>query len=139
MARYQRERTVAWSETDAAGVVHFARLLVWFEEAIHEAMGEAGVAVFTQEGERWRGWPWGEVQGRFEKPLTLGEKVSVEVWIRELGPRQVIWAGRLVRDETEVATGVMTQRRAERSPEGLRGREIAPEESASLQRWAEFS
>ena len=75
-------RRVAFAETDAAGVVHFSRLPVILEEAVHDFFRQMGIPVFEPGG---LGWPVVALGIDYRSPARFGEKLTVELAIPKLG------------------------------------------------------
>lgn len=79
MARFAYARTVHFPDTDAAGVVFFARYLSICHEAYEEALADAGVnlgAFFTDTGVVV---PIAKSEASYLRPLICGDKLRVEV------------------------------------------------------------
>lgn len=72
-------RTIHFSDTDAAGVVYFARYLSICHEAYEEALIGAGVELQTFFGEHGVVVPISRSEASYIRPLGCGDKVRVEV------------------------------------------------------------
>jgi len=83
-------RTVRFGDTDAAGVVHFARLLVWCHEAYEESLerfGIAAAAVFpTPEAAPPVAVPIVHCSADFRRPLVCGDPLAIQLEPRRLDP-----------------------------------------------------
>lgn len=73
---------MAFAETDAAGVVHFSRLPVILEEAIHDFFRQMGIPVF-EPGRL--GWPVVALSIEYRSPARFGETLTVELATPKLG------------------------------------------------------
>lgn len=60
MAQFTTRRRVEFSETDMAGIVHFANFYRWMEEAEHDFFRSLGLSIMVrQEDGSYIGWPPG--------------------------------------------------------------------------------
>jgi len=78
-ARYR----VYWHHTDAAGIVHFSRLLAFVEQAEEDFYASAGI--LSVHGRL----PRREVYASFTYPLRRGDEVAVRIWAEEVRRRAV--------------------------------------------------
>lgn len=91
------QRRVNFADTDAAGVVHFSRLLCYAEEAEHELLEQLGIPLFDGGG-----WPRAHVSCDYLVPLCVGDLVEVMISPVKIGASSVNWdfsmsvAGKLV-------------------------------------------
>jgi 1,4-dihydroxy-2-naphthoyl-CoA hydrolase len=75
-------RTVRFGDTDAAGVVHFARLLSWCHEAYEESLeryGIAAAAIFPGQGTDTPAvaLPIVHCSADFRRPLVCGDPLAI--------------------------------------------------------------
>lgn len=92
---------VAFSDTDMAGVVHFASILRYVENAEHAALAELGVPVISKEG----GFPKVHVECDYKSPLKFGDEVSVQMVLDEVSNRSLKWTFSVRVEEKVAATG----------------------------------
>ena len=95
-------RRVQFADTDAAGVVHFAKLLCYAEEAEHDLLGELGIPV-TGDG----GWPRVQVSCDYLAPAYMGDTLDVAVSVEKLGKSSVSWLFAMTKDGVTLAKGSM--------------------------------
>jgi acyl-CoA thioester hydrolase len=74
---------VQFSDTDMAGIVHFANYLRYMEAAEHAFLRSLGYSVHMREGERTIGWPRVKVACEFRAPLRFEDEVEVHLLVRE--------------------------------------------------------
>ncbi|WP_159788669.1 acyl-CoA thioesterase [Sodalinema gerasimenkoae] len=79
------QHTIHLDDTDAAGVVYFARLLSICHYAYEAAIAEAGVSLASLLAEAELALPIVEAQIRFLQPLYCGELITIEVTPKRLG------------------------------------------------------
>lgn len=77
-------RTIHFADTDAAGIVFFARYLAICHEAYEEALAAAGVPLATFFADHGVIVPIAKSEVSYLRPLACGEKVRVEVTPRRL-------------------------------------------------------
>ena len=95
-------RRVQFADTDAAGVVHFSRLLCYAEEAEHALLDECGIAILGDGG-----WPRVSVSCDYLAPVRMGDTVEVTISVEELGRSSVSWLFLMSKGEEAVARGSM--------------------------------
>ncbi len=72
-------RTIHFPDTDAAGIVFFARYLFICHEAYEEALAAAGVNLATFFSDTGLIIPIGKSEATYLRPLACGDKVRVEI------------------------------------------------------------
>lgn len=77
-------RTIRFSDTDAAGIVFFARYLAICHEAYEEALASIGLPLSTFFSEHEVIVPIAKSECSYLRPLACGDKVRVEVTPRRL-------------------------------------------------------
>jgi acyl-CoA thioester hydrolase len=100
---FVHRRVVAFSETDAARMVHFSNLFRYLEDCEHAFVRSLGDTVHggTADG-GFLGFPRVEATCRFLRPLRFEDRVEVELRLVERRTRSVRW-GFVVRREGEAA------------------------------------
>lgn len=106
------KRRVHFADTDAAGVVHFSRLLCYAEEAEHDLLGKLGIPL-TADG----GWPRVHVDCDYLAPARAGDLVEVTIRSQKIGASSMEWTFSLAVEDTPVASGGMTTVRVNRHGE----------------------
>lgn len=117
-AHHVEERTVAFSDTDAAGVVHFSALLRYAEDAEHRFLARHGLVVFRREGGKVTGWPRVDVRFRFLIPVRFGDELTLAVELTQVGQSSLVLHHRMTCRDRLVAEGDMVSVQAEMTPEG---------------------
>ncbi len=77
------QHTIRLEDTDAAGVVYFARLLSICHYAYEAAIAQAGIQLAQLLAEGELAIPIVEAQIRFLVPLYWGDEITIEVFPRE--------------------------------------------------------
>ncbi|OIR07279.1 1,4-dihydroxy-2-naphthoyl-CoA hydrolase [mine drainage metagenome] len=73
------ERTIHFSDTDAAGVVYFARTLSICHEAYEEALGSAGLELHNFFSKAGVVVPIARAEADYKRPLACGDRIRVDV------------------------------------------------------------
>ena len=73
------ERTIHFSDTDAAGVVYFARTLSICHEAYEEALGSAGLELHSFFSKAGVVVPIAHAEADYKRPLACGDRIRVEL------------------------------------------------------------
>lgn len=84
MAAFAYARTIHFPDTDAAGVVFFARYLSICHEAYEEALGAAGVNLATFFSDTGLVVPVAKSEATYVRSLVCGDRLKVEVTPRRL-------------------------------------------------------
>jgi YbgC/YbaW family acyl-CoA thioester hydrolase len=103
MSTFVIRRRVAFSETDAAGIVHFTCFFRYFEDAEHALWRNAGMSIHPEDSSI--GWPRISASCEFSRPLKFEQDFDVEVRITEMTNRTITYAGEITRDGERIATG----------------------------------
>lgn len=95
-------RVVRFSETDAAGLVHFSNFFRYFEDAEHELWREAGLSIHPENSPI--GWPRVTASCEYHRPLRFEQEFDISVGISELGKRTIGYTGEISRNGERIAT-----------------------------------
>ncbi|UOF89613.1 acyl-CoA thioesterase [Fodinisporobacter ferrooxydans] len=101
-----RER-VAFCETDAAGIIHFASAMRYFELGEREAMRQLGIKV----GDSNRGgqeFPRVHITCTYHKSLYYDDLIEIRSTCVNIGNSSMIWDFKIYRDEELCISGEMT-------------------------------
>ena len=130
-------RTVRFGDTDAAGVLHFARLLQWCHEAYEESLERFGIpaaSLFPTPGQSPEvALPIVHCSADFRRPLVCGDPLAIALDPQRLDASCFELRYSFSSNGTAVATG-LTRHLAINS--GSRQRCPLPE---SINRWLEAS
>ena len=81
---FSYQRTIHFSDTDAAGVVFFANYLSICHEAYEEALGAAGVELGKFFSDTGVVIPIAKSEAAYQRPMQTGDKIHVTVTPRRL-------------------------------------------------------
>ena len=82
---FEYERRVEFSDTDMAGIMHFANFFRFVESAEHAFFRSIDWSVHSADGDKRAGWPRVNVSGDFFKPARYQEVLKVRLRIEEIG------------------------------------------------------
>lgn len=103
---------VEFSETDMAGIVHFANFYRMMENAEHAFFRSLGFSIHAHHGSAIIGWPRVNASCEFLKPLRFEEVVDIQLLVAEVRPRSIRYAFRFWKNDAgaraEIARGAMT-------------------------------
>lgn len=102
-------RRVHFADTDAAGVVHFSKILCYIEEAIHFFLLEQGLDVSSER----EGWPVVKVDIDYRKPLFFNDEVDISVEPFSSGKTSLSWSFCAFSDGVIIAEGILTNVRVD--------------------------
>lgn len=110
MHEYRTRRRIEFSDTDAGGLVHFARFFVFMEIAEHELLRALGAnaGAERQADGRLIGWPRVASSCEFLSPARFGDELDVHVQVVRVGRTSLTFAFALSRGGTPVALGRST-------------------------------
>ena len=109
-------RRVQFSETDAAGLVHFSNFFRYFEDAEHELWRSAGLSIHPEQSSI--GWPRVSAACEFHRPLKFEQEFDVSVRISDLGKRTISYIGEITRSGERIATASWKIACVNRLPDG---------------------
>lgn len=121
-------RRVQFSETDAAGLVHFSCFFRYLEDAEHALWREAGLSIHPENSPI--GWPRVSASCDFHRALRFEQEFDVVVRISEMTTRTITYAGEITRNGERIATGSWKIACVARLPDGSMKSTDIPEEVA---------
>jgi len=83
---FSHQRRVAFADTDAAGVVHFSRILCYVEEAEHAFLAQQGIPLLGNGG-----WPRVHVECDYSAPLRPEDTADISISPDKIGGSSIVW------------------------------------------------
>ena len=121
---FTHHRRVEFADTDAGGIVHFARFLVFMETAEHEMLRRRGIEALVDDRGRSIGWPRVEAGCQYLKPALLGDDLVIEVRLARRGERSMTYEFLITRGKDILAKGSMASvccvLHSDRPPQAIR-------------------
>lgn len=106
---YTMTRRAAFSETDAAGIVHFSNFFRYMEDAEHAMLRELGLSVHRDHNGDAAGFPRVQAHCDYRRPLRFEEPFTIDVRVTAKTDKSVTY-GFTFRKESEpdpIATGTL--------------------------------
>jgi YbgC/YbaW family acyl-CoA thioester hydrolase len=110
------QRRVQFSETDAAGIVHFSVFFRYFEDAEHALWREAGLSIHPEASAI--GWPRVAASCEYRRPLKFEQVFDVTVRIGEMTKRTITYIGEITSKGERIATGTWKIACVNKLPDG---------------------
>ncbi len=108
MPPFTSHRKVTFSETDMAGIVHFANYYRWMEEAEHEFFLHLGLRIMNHQSDgTYMGWPRVSSSCSYESPARYEDVIEARVKIERIGFKSLTYQIEFWRGTTRIAHGRM--------------------------------
>jgi len=101
-------RRVEFSDTDAAGMMHFVAFFRMMEQAEHDLLRSVGLSVVMHDAQGKISWPRVAAKCDFQAAARFDDLLQIEVRIARLGERSITYAHRFLRDGAVLASGEIT-------------------------------
>src|SRR4051794_22523490 len=101
-------RRVEFSDTDAAGIMHFVAFFRMMEQAEHELLRSVGLSVVTHDAAGKISWPRVNAKCDFQSAARFEDLLEIEVRIARLGKTSVTYSHRFRCGGEQLATGEIT-------------------------------
>ncbi|MDA9764747.1 MAG: thioesterase family protein [Opitutales bacterium] len=107
---FSHQRRVEFSDTDMAGIVHFANYLRYVESAEHALWRHLGGSVHTSSDEGQHGWPRLNISCSYFKPSRFEDVLDIRLNIEEVKNTTIRYRFYVFNGEPEqlVASGEVT-------------------------------
>ena len=119
---FKSVRTIEFSETDMAGIVHFSNYCKYMESAEHRFFQSIGFSIVTSNLDPPIGWPRVHTSFDFKKPLRFEDKIEIHLLVAELRSKAITYQFRFNKlngnDRELAATGKLTVVCVSRSDDG---------------------
>jgi YbgC/YbaW family acyl-CoA thioester hydrolase len=118
MHEYRTTRRIEFSDTDLAGVVHFARFFVFMETAEDEFLRLLGASFTMNDQGRTIGWPKVSVACDYRSPARYGDTLDIHLTVQKISRQTITYRFVFSRGDTEIARGRTTSACVEMKPDG---------------------
>lgn len=126
MGTFSADYRAQFSDTDAAGIVHFSTIFFWVE-ATEEALFRALEIPFLKtEGTKLTGYPRVRVECDYLSPIHREEVVTVQLKPSEISDKKLVWEFLAVVQSRPVAQGKLTTVYAWRDGQGPMAAALIP-------------
>ena len=126
MASFQAEHRAQFSDTDAAGIVHFSTIFFWVE-ATEEALFRSLKLPFLKfDGNKLSGFPRVRIECDYLSAVYREELVIMELIPQEIGDKKIVWGFKAKVGDRAVAQGALTTVYAWREGQGAMMAALVP-------------
>ena len=126
MASFTADYRANFSDTDAAGIVHFTTVFFWVEATEEALFRQLKLPFIRAEGAKLTGFPRVRVECDFLSPIHREDVVTVALSPDEIGDKKLVWAFEAKVGERAVAKGVLTTVYAWREGQGPMAAALVP-------------
>jgi len=105
---FTMKRMVQFSETDMAGVLHFANYYRYMEEVEHAFWRSEGFSVMYSEGESQISWPRVATSCEYLSPARFEDEIELSLAVARVGNRSVSFEIEFRRQQERFALGKTT-------------------------------
>lgn len=135
MVPFTADYRANFSDTDAAGIVHFSTVFFWVEATEEALFRHLKLPFLRTEGAKLTGFPRVRVECDFLSPIYREDVVTVALTPAEIGDKKLVWAFHASVGGRAVAKGALTTVYAWREGQGPMSAALVPlEVKAALQR-----
>jgi YbgC/YbaW family acyl-CoA thioester hydrolase len=111
-SQFALTRTVEFSETDMAGIVHYSNFFRYMESAEHAFFRSIGFSVAARPGAPKVGWPRVHASCDYHRPLRFEDRVEIRLRVVEKRSKSIGYEFRFFKlgaaEPEEVARGRLT-------------------------------
>ena len=90
-SEYSITRTVEFSETDMAGIMHFANFFYWMEACEAAFYRSLALPIISFVPGNVVGWPRAAVSCAYKAPLRFNDVVQVKLLVKEVRTKAVVF------------------------------------------------
>ena len=105
---FHTSRFVEFSDTDMAGIMHFAAFFRYMESAEHALLRSVGLSVHSTWGGEAISFPRVAASCDFTSPARCEDVLDIEIAVKRLGTKSVTYQFHIRHEGREVANGEMT-------------------------------
>ena len=129
-------RSVEFSETDMAGIVHYSNFFKYMEYCEHAFFRSLGHSIVTQSVDPPVGWPRVHAECDYMRPLKFEDTVEVQLLVAEKRSRSLKYQFRfwlpIKGERTEIARGNLVVVCVRRQEDGSMKATDIPDELANM-------
>ena len=105
---FTTKRRIEFSDTDMAGIVHFARFFIFMETAEHEFLRSLGLAVSMELHGEHISWPRVAASCDYMRPVYFEEELDIHLTVIHKGTKSLTYRAVFLKDGEVVARGKLT-------------------------------
>lgn len=126
MVQFTAEYRAHFSDTDAAGIVHFSTIFFWVEATEEALFRHLHLPFLKAEGAKLAGFPRVRVECDYLSPIYREDVVKVALTPAEIGDKKLVWLFDALVGERAVAKGKLTTVYAWREGQGPMSAALVP-------------
>ena len=126
-SEFSIKRRVQFSETDMAGIMHFANYFRMMEEVEHAFFRSVGLSVSMKHDDIRVGWPRVSASCDFSGPVRFEDEIELRLRVVRLGEKSLNYEVDFMLGGKRVALGKMTSVCCALEPKGMRSIPIPAE------------
>jgi len=126
MASFTVDHRANFSDTDAAGIVHFSMIFFWVEATEEALFLQLKLPFLRTEGAKLTGFPRVRVECDFLSPIYREDVVTISLTPIEIGDKKLVWGFAAAVGERAVAKGALTTVYAWREAQGPMSAALVP-------------
>ena len=126
MAPFMADYRANFSDTDAAGIVHFSTVFFWVEATEEALFRQLQLPFIRAEGSKLTGFPRVRVECDFLSPICREDVVTVALTPNEIGDKKLVWGFTAAVGDRPVAKGALTTVYAWREAQGPMSAALVP-------------
>ena len=119
MSSLSIDRRIQFSETDMAGVVHFANYFRMMEEVEHAFFRSLGLSVSMQWEGQHVSWPRVAASCDYLGPIRFEDEIELRLRVTKVGSKSLSYEVDFLKEGKAVAMGRVTSVCVEMRPEGF--------------------
>ncbi len=100
------QKHIEFSETDAAGLLHFANFFRFMEMTEHKFLRALNIEVMALPGQQRRGWPKVHAECDYHQPVYFNDLLDIELTVGAYSSRSVTYEFRFIKINMEPPTKV---------------------------------
>ena len=127
-------RTVEFSETDMAGIVHFSNYAKYLEAAEHRFFRSIGYSIVAAPTDPRVGWPRVHATCEYRKPLFFEDEFPITLRVPGKTSKSISYEFFFTKDGDEIANGGLTICCVRRDDTGaMKATDIPPDLAAKIE------
>jgi len=105
---FRTTRLVEFSDTDMAGIMHFAAFFRYMEAAEHELLRSLGLGVYSEIDGAVITFPRVAAKCDYHSPARCEQLLDIDVTVLRVGTKSVSYGFQLTHEGRKVASGELT-------------------------------
>ena len=104
-SEFHTKRRIEFSDTDMAGIVHFARFFVFMEAAEHEFLRSLDMSVSMEHDGNVISWPRLSTSCEYLHPVRFEDELDIHLKVERIGTKSITYQFEFSNGDAIVARG----------------------------------